>query len=233
MVAACSKRCRPRRSWRWPIQTMLTAMHLGPPELDGHGTRPLRTESVRADAARAERGGLLLTTWAWAIRSFPKRTAAPRSASHARRRHVLRAHARGAEPARVVRARGARLCRGGLRELSRTVAAHGPERRSGARATRSSTRTRTCCCTTWGRSWRTVGRTWRRAGRSGGRRRCGGSGLAETVLSGNAAYLHDGRARTLDEAILWHGGEAEPAREAFRQASADDRAALIAYVRAL
>ena len=34
-----------------------------------------------------------------------------------------------------------------------------------------------------------------------------------------ATFLHDGRARTLAEAILWHGGEAEAAREAFRLAS--------------
>ena len=35
-------------------------------------------------------------------------------------------------------------------------------------------------------------------------------------VSGGQAYLHDGRARNLAEAILWHGGEATAAREAFR-----------------
>jgi CxxC motif-containing protein (DUF1111 family) len=59
-----------------------------------------------------------------------------------------------------------------------------------------------------------------------------GLGLAETVLVG-ARYLHDGRARTLDEAILWHGGEAEPARERFRRASSADRAALVAFLMTL
>ena len=56
-----------------------------------------------------------------------------------------------------------------------------------------------------------------------------GLGLVQTVLAG-AGYLHDGRARTLEEAILWHGGEAEAAREAFRNADASDRAALIAFL---
>jgi CxxC motif-containing protein (DUF1111 family) len=60
-----------------------------------------------------------------------------------------------------------------------------------------------------------------------------GIGLTETVLGGNAAFLHDGRARTLAEAILWHAGEAEPARERFAHATADERAALIAFLRSL
>ncbi|MGL4608947.1 MAG: di-heme oxidoredictase family protein [Trueperaceae bacterium] len=42
-----------------------------------------------------------------------------------------------------------------------------------------------------------------------------GIGLVKTVLS-DEAYLHNGRARTLEEAILWHGGEAETAKETFR-----------------
>lgn len=52
-------------------------------------------------------------------------------------------------------------------------------------------------------------------------------------VSGGEAYLHDGRARTLEEAILWHGGEAEVAKEAFRMMSASDRAALVAYLKSL
>ncbi len=59
-----------------------------------------------------------------------------------------------------------------------------------------------------------------------------GIGISETVLPG-ASYLHDGRARTLDEAILWHGGEGEGAKEAFRTMSATDRAALSAFLRSL
>ncbi|MGG6238749.1 di-heme oxidoredictase family protein [Nodosilinea sp. AN01ver1] len=59
-----------------------------------------------------------------------------------------------------------------------------------------------------------------------------GVGLTQTVLP-FSGFLHDGRARTLEEAILWHGGEAEPAKEAFRTMAADDRAALIRFLRSL
>ncbi len=52
-------------------------------------------------------------------------------------------------------------------------------------------------------------------------------------VSGGEAYLHDGRARSLEEAILWHGGEGEAAKEAFRNLPAGDRAALIRYLRSL
>ena len=59
-----------------------------------------------------------------------------------------------------------------------------------------------------------------------------GIGLARNVL-GVGAFLHDGRARTLEEAVLWHGGEAEAAREAFRTTDAAERAALVAFLEAL
>jgi len=59
-----------------------------------------------------------------------------------------------------------------------------------------------------------------------------GLGLVATVLPG-ASYLHDGRARTVAEAILWHGGEAEAARERFRTASAAERAELLRFLSAL
>jgi CxxC motif-containing protein (DUF1111 family) len=52
-------------------------------------------------------------------------------------------------------------------------------------------------------------------------------------VAGGEAYLHDGRARTLEEAILWHGGEADEAKEAFRTMSASDRAALIEFLKSL
>lgn len=39
-------------------------------------------------------------------------------------------------------------------------------------------------------------------------------------VNGARFLLHDGRARTIEEAILWHGGKAEAAREAFRNADA-------------
>ena len=41
-----------------------------------------------------------------------------------------------------------------------------------------------------------------------------GIGLTKTV-NGHTFFLHDGRARNLTEAILWHGGEAEKSRDAF------------------
>lgn len=59
-----------------------------------------------------------------------------------------------------------------------------------------------------------------------------GIGLTELV-TGHRFFLHDGRARGLAEAILWHGGEAEPARERFRQMAAEDREALLAFLRSL
>ena len=52
-------------------------------------------------------------------------------------------------------------------------------------------------------------------------------------VSGGEAYLHDGRARTLAEAILWHGGEGESARNAFRAMPAADRAALVRFLKSL
>lgn len=59
-----------------------------------------------------------------------------------------------------------------------------------------------------------------------------GLGLVQTVLPG-ATFLHDGRARTLAEAILWHGGEALASSEAFRLAAKRDRDALISFLETL
>jgi CxxC motif-containing protein (DUF1111 family) len=59
-----------------------------------------------------------------------------------------------------------------------------------------------------------------------------GLGLLEAV-SGHELLLHDGRARGFAEAILWHGGEAEASREAFRAMDADQRDALLAFLRSL
>lgn len=52
-------------------------------------------------------------------------------------------------------------------------------------------------------------------------------------ISGGEAYLHDGRAQTLEEAILWHGGEGETAKEAFRTATKANRDALIEFLKSL
>ncbi|MER9657774.1 c-type cytochrome [Mesorhizobium sp. M0152] len=59
-----------------------------------------------------------------------------------------------------------------------------------------------------------------------------GIGLTETV-NGNSFFLHDGRARSLTEAILWHGGEAQKARDRFAAADASDRAALVKFLESL
>ena len=59
-----------------------------------------------------------------------------------------------------------------------------------------------------------------------------GIGLSETV-SGHSQFLHDGRARNLLEAVLWHGGEAEAARQQVLQFDAGQRAALLAFLNSL
>jgi CxxC motif-containing protein (DUF1111 family) len=59
-----------------------------------------------------------------------------------------------------------------------------------------------------------------------------GIGLTETV-SGHTFFLHDGRARSVEEAILWHGGEAQAARDAFAAMSKSQREALVAFVNSL
>jgi len=59
-----------------------------------------------------------------------------------------------------------------------------------------------------------------------------GMGLSRTV-NGSVALLHDGRARNATEAILWHGGEAQAARDAFSQLRKQDREALLAFLDAI
>ena len=59
-----------------------------------------------------------------------------------------------------------------------------------------------------------------------------GVGLTEKV-NGHTLFLHDGRARNIKEAILWHGGEAEASRDAFAKLSKEDRERLIAFVNSL
>jgi len=59
-----------------------------------------------------------------------------------------------------------------------------------------------------------------------------GIGLTKTV-SGHTFFLHDGRARNLTEAILWHGGEAEKSKQNFQQLTKGDRGALIRFLESL
>lgn len=54
--------------------------------------------------------------------------------------------------------------------------------------------------------------------------------LVRQFLNGDELYLHDGRARTLEEAILLHGGEGQGARNRFAALPAADRAALLDFV---
>jgi CxxC motif-containing protein (DUF1111 family) len=78
-----------------------------------------------------------------------------------------------------------------------------------------------------------------------------GLGHAENVMLGDAkandavslagrrdddnrvGYLHDGRARTIEEAILWHGGEGEASKQAFEVMTAENQRALLAFLQSL
>jgi CxxC motif-containing protein (DUF1111 family) len=62
-----------------------------------------------------------------------------------------------------------------------------------------------------------------------------GIGYTDRVMgtAGKVGYLHDGRARTLTEAVMWHGGEAAKAQQRFVALSATDRAALLAFLQSL
>jgi CxxC motif-containing protein (DUF1111 family) len=59
-----------------------------------------------------------------------------------------------------------------------------------------------------------------------------GIGLTETVNS-HTLFLHDGRARNVTEAILWHGGEGQASRDKFANLSKEDRERLVAFVNSL
>ncbi|WP_223514986.1 di-heme oxidoredictase family protein [Pseudomonas sp. GL-R-26] len=59
-----------------------------------------------------------------------------------------------------------------------------------------------------------------------------GIGLTQAV-SGHTQFLHDGRARNLLEAVLWHGGEATAAQQQVLSFNAEQRAALLAFLNSL
>jgi CxxC motif-containing protein (DUF1111 family) len=59
-----------------------------------------------------------------------------------------------------------------------------------------------------------------------------GIGLTK-VVSGHTFFLHDGRARNLLEAVLWHGGEASPAQKKVVNMSPQDRKNLIRFLESL
>jgi CxxC motif-containing protein (DUF1111 family) len=70
-----------------------------------------------------------------------------------------------------------------------------------------------------------IGREWRTAP-------LWGIGLTRKI-SGHTRFLHDGRARSLMEAILWHGGEASTSADKVKRMSAKERAELISFLNAL
>ena len=73
--------------------------------------------------------------------------------------------------------------------------------------------------------WHANGREWRTAP-------LWGIGLTETV-NGHTNFLHDGRARNLLEAILWHGGEAEASKRKVIEMPPQDRRNLLRFIGSL
>lgn len=59
-----------------------------------------------------------------------------------------------------------------------------------------------------------------------------GIGLIHAV-NGHTRLLHDGRARNVEEAVLWHGGEAEKSKNAYKALSKDDRTAVLDFLNSL
>ncbi|MEM6697952.1 MAG: di-heme oxidoredictase family protein, partial [Bacteroidota bacterium] len=70
-----------------------------------------------------------------------------------------------------------------------------------------------------------TGREWRTAP-------LWGVGLIKTV-NNHTRLLHDGRARNVAEAILWHGGEAKQVTDRFKQLTKQEREDLIFFVNSL
>jgi CxxC motif-containing protein (DUF1111 family) len=58
-------------------------------------------------------------------------------------------------------------------------------------------------------------------------------GMNAAYASGQPQLLHDGRARSMEEAVLWHAGEGQVARERFARLSADERRTLVSWVEQL
>ena len=59
-----------------------------------------------------------------------------------------------------------------------------------------------------------------------------GIGLT-AVVNRHTRFLHDGRARSLEEAVLWHGGEATAAHDAFKALTRAERHALLDFLDSL
>ncbi|MDN4502573.1 di-heme oxidoredictase family protein [Alteromonadaceae bacterium BrNp21-10] len=58
-------------------------------------------------------------------------------------------------------------------------------------------------------------------------------GQGNEVCTPEHSYLHDGRARTIDEAILWHGGESQASRVAYESLNESDKSAVLAFLNSL
>jgi len=52
-------------------------------------------------------------------------------------------------------------------------------------------------------------------------------------IAAASPYLHDGRASTIDEAIVWHGGEAAASRDSYLELDAEEQSELIAFLESL
>lgn len=59
-----------------------------------------------------------------------------------------------------------------------------------------------------------------------------GIGLTQ-LINGHTDLLHDGRARTIEEAILWHGGEAQNAKNKYKQLTTRQRSNLLQFINSL
>lgn len=59
-----------------------------------------------------------------------------------------------------------------------------------------------------------------------------GIGLTQSINS-RASFLHDGRAQTILEAVLWHGGEAQSSRDAVLSMNRDERDDLVRFLESL
>lgn len=59
-----------------------------------------------------------------------------------------------------------------------------------------------------------------------------GIGMVKKINK-HSRFLHDGRARSLEEAILWHDGEARASRQKYQALSKTDRSTLIEYIESL
>jgi CxxC motif-containing protein (DUF1111 family) len=59
-----------------------------------------------------------------------------------------------------------------------------------------------------------------------------GIGLIK-IVNGHTNLLHDGRAKNVEEAILWHGGEAQTAKDKYKKLNSADRENLLAYINSL